>query len=304
MIPKLDNLVEGWFVIPLKSGLFFWVGGGLAYIWHRGGWKAFWKTFSLIDLEKTNLAVVLLFVGFVLIMAVASSLLKHFDDVILRALEGYYWPSGVLIRWTRWQDQKWREKETRRQTLTNDLHNKKELSRKERDELADLERQLMHLPEKDNRLPTRLGNTLRGYEQRPREKYGLDAFVCWPRLWILLPKEVREEVSLARNNLDTAIHTWIWSLLFLVWGIWALWAIVVGLVLTFFSYRWILQAARIYGQLVEASFDIHRFALYESLHWPLPTNPAEERPRGKQLTAYLWRGSEEPKPEFTVLSSE
>ncbi len=299
MIPKFDKLIEGWFVVPLKSGLFFWVGGGIAYLWHRDGWTQFWKTFSAVKPDDTSMAVFLLFVGFVLIMAVASSLLKHIDDVVLRFLEGYYWPSWVLTWWTQRQDRRWQEKQARFQRLASKAYqDKQELPRKERDALAALDKELMYMPEQENRLPTRLGNILRGYEQRPREKYGLDAFVCWSRLWIVLPKEAKEEVSLARSNLDTAVHTWIWSLLFLVWGMWAWWTVLVGLMLTLLSYRWILQAARVYGQLVESSFDTHRFTLYESLRWPLPKNPAEERAQGEQLTAYLWRGSEEAMPEF------
>jgi hypothetical protein len=65
------------------------------------------------------------------------------------------------------------------------------------------------------------------------------------------------------------------------------------------TYRWMLRAASVYGDLLEASFDLHRFKLYEALHWPLPKNPAEELPLGNALTAYLWHGSDQPQPQFT-----
>jgi len=46
----------------------------------------------------------------------------------------------------------------------------------------------MHTPaESDRHMPTKLGNILRAAELRSKDKYGLDAVICWPRLWLLLP---------------------------------------------------------------------------------------------------------------------
>jgi hypothetical protein len=59
-----------------------------------------------------------------------------------------------------------------------------------------------------------------------------------------------------------------------------------------------LDAAVIYGDLVESTFDLHRTALYKSLRFPLPKNPTEERQIGRALTDYLWRGFTEPEPTF------
>ncbi len=78
----------------------------------------------------------------------------------------------------------------------------------------------------------------------------------------------------------------------------AFWAVPVGLLLTLLAYRWMLMAAETYGQLVESAFDVYRPLLYQSLRWPLPLNPSEEHEQGKKVTAYLWRGSDQPSPEF------
>ncbi|MBD2725895.1 hypothetical protein H6G96_06065 [Nostoc sp. FACHB-892] len=51
-----------------------------------------------------------------------------------------------------------------------------------------------------------------------------------------------------------------------------------------------LDAARNCGELIEATFDLHRHLLYKSVRWYLNPDPKEERHVGQQLTEYLWRG--------------
>lgn len=65
-----------------------------------------------------------------------------------------------------------------------------------------------------------------------------------------------------------------------------------------------LDSAAIYGDLLEAAFDLHRTALYTSLRLPLPKNPTEEQQTGRALTDYLWRGFTEPEPTFEVPKKE
>jgi hypothetical protein len=44
--------------------------------------------------------------------------------------------------------------------------------------------------------PTRLGNILAQYEaDYPLKRYGLDAVFFWPRLWLLIDKDTREEID-------------------------------------------------------------------------------------------------------------
>lgn len=84
-------------------------------------------------------------------------------------------------------------------------------------------------------MPTRLGNTLRAAEQRPLEKYGLDAIVCWSRLLLLLPDAVKQELNAARADLNTAARLWLWSLLFIIWSVWGWWATPLGLLSALFA---------------------------------------------------------------------
>ncbi len=159
---------------------------------------------------------------------------------------------------------------------------------KEEEEYARLDWRLRQAPADFNRLmPTRLGNLLRVAETRPSDKYGLDAVTCWSRLWLVLPESVQKDLTEARAELNLGAQVWLWSLLFLIWGILAWWAIPVGLLAALLTYRWMLDAAANYGELIEAAFDIYRFELYKSLHWPLPTDSDDERQKGLEITQYL-----------------
>ncbi|MFE4104896.1 MAG: hypothetical protein ACTS3T_15570, partial [Almyronema sp.] len=150
--------------------------------------------------------------------------------------------------------------------------------------------------------PTRLGNILRAAERKPSEKYGLDAVICWSRLWLLLPDAVKQDLQAARADLNSAARVCLWSLLFCGWALLslqfdpkftinplALWPLL-GLLSARFAYQWAIAAATTYSELIEASFDLYRHLLYESLRWHLPADPAVERRVGAELTQYLWRG--------------
>lgn len=158
--------------------------------------------------------------------------------------------------------------------------------------LARVRLALHNLPANTDLMPTRLGNILRTAERRPLEKYGLDAIICWSRLWLLLPEAAKKDLQDARADLNNAARLWLWSILFLVWaalGAW--WAVPLGILSALFAYyNWAIAAAITYGDLIEASFDLYRHLLYESLRWKLPADPNEERRVGQQLTEYLWRG--------------
>ena len=158
----------------------------------------------------------------------------------------------------------------------------------EKEEYASLDGRLRQAPADFNCLmPTRLGNLLRVSETRPFDKYGLDAVTCWSRLWLVLPGNAQKDLTEARAELNLGARVWLWSLLFLIWGIWAWWAIPVGLLSALLTYHWMLDAAANYGELVEATFDVYRMELYKALRWPLPINPNDERYKGQDITQYL-----------------
>jgi hypothetical protein len=302
----------------LKSGFFFWMGGLIAWFWHIIDWQAVFDKFNSstpapLSLIKTEWQPfwywinndlmpehgILLVFTILFIMTLMTVMIKQFGSIILRLLEGYYWPPQLRTWVIERKQRGYEKKEQRFQYLANKAYdNPHALTREEREEYVHLDKEFMSLPNLDQRMPTQLGNILRAAEQRPHDKYGLDVIVCWPRLWLMLPDTIKAELTEAHNNLNDAAQIWIWGFPFFIWTIWAWWAIPVALLLMFIAYYWIIQTADIYGQLLESSFDLYRSLLYKSLRWPLPNNPMEEYKQGQQLTAYLWRGSEQTTPSF------
>src|SRR5262249_35103697 len=54
--------------------------------------------------------------------------------------------------------------------------------------------------------PTRLGNIIYAYEQYPLLKYGLDAVFFWPRLWLAVDKDLREEIDNHQAQADGLVY--------------------------------------------------------------------------------------------------
>lgn len=310
MMDKFAGILEGWLAFPLRSGLFFWLGGLVGWLAHIIDWQAIEQLFSGASPKPASLVLVewqpfwhwlttlkpeyatLLFFSFLFLASLAAMLVKSMTTPTLKFLEGYGWPQWTIRKAfkQKYEQQLYHLEEKRLSDGLNPAESRK---------YQKLDHKLMHLPENDALMPTRLGNLLRSFEQKPQERYGLDAIICWPRLWILLPAELQTELTEARNAVNDAVQIWIWGVLFLVWTTWFWisgnwWSlfppILVSISVMAFAYYWMLQAAMTYGQLVQSSFDMYRHSLYKALRWPLPQNPTEEIVQGKQLTAYLWRG--------------
>jgi hypothetical protein len=295
------GLADRWVGTLFTPAFVFWLGGGLAAL-QKVGWQAFEDFFTnLPEPLPIGLAVLAL-----LVVAASGFVAQQFEFTVIRLLEGY-WPGwclpAVQRRLVRRQTRRFKAIDERLQAF-----NRRGLAtlipeEKQAYIRADLE--LGEFPEVGRLLPTRLGNILRASEDRCAMKYGLDAIICWPRLWLVLPEEVKTELSAARSGLNLNARLWLWSVLFLLWapifGVW--WPLPLGVGAAWLAQRWMVQAAQVYGDLVESAFDLYRFALYGALHWPLPTNPAEEQAMGRELTEYLWHGSDQGFPEFTELKS-
>lgn len=85
------------------------------------------------------------------------------------------------------------------------------------------------------------------------------------------------------------------GLFFLVWTLWWPWAALVSLLWMFLAYALTLDAARVYADLFESTFDLYRWSLYEALKWERPpVSGAEEIKHGERLSEFLWRGTDGP----------
>lgn len=115
-----------------------------------------------------------------------------------------------------------------------------------------------------------------------------------------MPEVTCKEITEARNRLDANVRLVVWSVLFLIWCVWAWWWVVPAAVIVMaWGYGRALAVAGTYAELLKAAFDVYRLELYKSLRWPLPANPEEEHRLGRQLTAYLQRGSDSSTPSFS-----
>jgi hypothetical protein len=285
------KLAERWVATLLTPAFCFWAGGLLAWV-QRFGWASLSQPLGQLS---DPLQIALLIIG---LLAVASSAfaIQRFDLPVLRFLEGY-WPRPLrgLRRWLikRKKRQLHQVKKDLQDLMGQQPGHSLTLDGLEKQALLDYQRHWLP-PQPEFLMPTRLGNSLRAAELRPQNKYGLNAVVCWPHLWLLIPDAARNELQEARANLNTAARVWLWGVLFIFWTPLALWALPIGLGVAWFAYRWSLLAARNYGDLLDAAFDLYRNQLYKALRIPLPKNPEEEKKVGQLLSENLWRGPVHP----------
>jgi hypothetical protein len=293
------------FVALSAPALVFWLGGLLTWSAGHGGihvlsgpagWLAGKSAF-------TQAAALLVVVSGV---AASGLVVSRLTTPVLRFLEGY-WPArparltqirnALITRLqdrARSQDEAWQELAP--QVLPPATPTPDQLAR-----FARLSRGIRRRPAaRQLFMPTRIGNLLRAAETRPYAKYGLDSVAVWPRLWLVLPDTTRQELAAARASLDSAVAASIWGILFCVFACWTLYALPVGLAVAATAVLlWVPARTEVFGDLVEAAFDMHRTSLYQQLRWPLPANPADEQAQGKLVTAYLQLGSDDRAPTFT-----
>ncbi|XVV05941.1 hypothetical protein ACQPW3_11335 [Actinosynnema sp. CA-248983] len=322
-----------WAARALTAALAFWSAGVAAMWWSAHGagvgargWAAELTASAKAIGALPGLTQGLLLVGGLALVAVSAALVERVTLPVLRLLEGYWsrprrlraalvgrrarrharWAERVATLATRQRLGSLSPAEFRElRAPATDPERVRELRAKQASgfdaamaaRLGRGRAHLRHTPRSDAmRMPTRLGDIVRAAELRPAEKYGLDAVVCWNALWVLLPDGIKTELVQARTELDRAIRSWVWGVLFLVWTPWTWWAAVVAVVVPTTSYYvGALGAARLFGELTGTAFDLHRFDLYDKVRLPRPTSPAEERRvTGPRVTNQLWGGLSEP----------
>ncbi len=279
------DLAGEWLRHAFSPPFLFYLSG-LGFYILRHGWRSPWNW--LLGLETVEQIVLLILVLTGLVLSALLSARWRFT--LLRWMEGYWpwplrWLEQPLIQRRRVQ----LEIQERRLNamLASETHDPRALRHR-----AELEAFVHYHPADAAEIrPTRLGNILRAGETAPKEKYGLDANVCWPRLWTLLPAHLRDDLSAVRTRLLTLAEIWGMGMLSLIWVVWSPWALVLAAVWMWAVYQLALPVAMSYADLIESAFDLHRSTLYDALHWPRPKDSKNEASEGQKLTEFLWRGT-------------
>jgi hypothetical protein len=277
-----------WLINVFGPALIFWGAG--AWVWAQlYGLDAalkLWQGYA------TEVHIVLGVAGLVLALLTAL-LLESFAGWLLRCYEGYWprWPGRARRR-----AEDLRRKQERLWLLRGQEING-QANPAQRAELARLDAELANRPRDPERsMPTRLGDILRSAEDHPRQKYGLDPIVLWPRLFPHLSQPLREALGATQDQLDLGlrlttlalIYGVSWSIIAAVRGRWD----VLGWTLPALPLAWLLwqsahQAAISYAGLLRSAFDLHRFDVYTSMGWARPTESGKEKEYGAELTLYL-----------------
>ncbi|WP_261569262.1 hypothetical protein [Frankia gtarii] len=293
------KLADRWSAVATPA-LVFWLGGLGAWIYHRRGEHRLdsdthWLT------HQSAAAQIALLLAALLTVAASGVLVAAITSPVLRLLEGY-WP-----RWAGPMTRLLTRRALRRAGLDRDslqaarARLRSQPTPADRALVARLERRHRQRPVAPaDYLPTSVGNLLRAAETRPTIRYGLDTVVVWPRFWLVLPDPTRQALLAARSRLDVAVGTAIWSVAFCAFSPLAWPALPVGLGLVAVSVAVTVPArARVFADLIDATFDIHRTALYQQLRLTPPVGPADEPAGGRVLTTLLWRGTYPPALTYT-----
>lgn len=299
-----------WFSIVVVPATLFWLGGLLAWGFGTGPLSPALDDGDRLRCLGRSLAgretyeQIALLVAVTIGVAASAIVVARFEPAVLRLLQGY-WPPG--LRWLRnRRADTWSRRQQEAKSAFAALQSTPPAQQTFHDHVrhAALDDKLHRQPTNPrDQMATRLGNTLRASEWRPRSFYGLDAAIAWPRLWLLLPKEVRTELQSARAPLDNAVRAWLWSALSIAWTAFTPYALPLAVALCSTAYWATLNPARTYGDLLEAAFDLHRDALYRAMRWRLPSTPEDERKAGALLTYALWRGTPDGTLRYTAPSA-
>ncbi len=280
-----SDLAGEWLRRAFSPPFLFWLSGLLFYVL-RYGWQELWHRLIGLQTVEQIALLILLLLGLIL----SSLLTARWRFTLLRWLEGY-WPRPLRRLEPHFSARQSRKLEKAEYRL-NELLHKPELSPEETRRRAELELFVHYYPADPAQIrPTQLGNILRAGETASAQKYGLDALVCWPRLWPLLPETLRADLITVRTQLLNLAEIWGMGFLSFVWIVWSPWAVVLAALWTWSVYRMMLPVAMSYADMIESAFDLYRFRLYEALHWPLPEAGKDESAHGQALTEFLWRGT-------------
>ena len=291
------KVAEQWSSELFTPAFAFWAGGLTLWFVQDDNWA--WLRDRFGSAPQSRLIV--LGVGGLLTVAASATIAQKFEPQVIAFLEGYgWWPERLRA----WLIERASSRFINAMAVHNALLSKGLAGRitgKEQRRFAAATETMRRIPPNSAEcMPTSLGNILRSSEAASDWRYGLDTSVCWPRLWGLLPDGTKKDLADARSDLNAGARVWLWGVLFLLWSGVSLWAIPAALTVCVTAYFLMKQAARAYGDLVQATFDVYRPALYKAIRREMAKNAADEREIGLALSRYLAQGSDDVDFVFTA----
>ncbi|MGB9929096.1 MAG: hypothetical protein ACPK85_11940 [Methanosarcina sp.] len=293
-------LLAYWYPALLSLSL-----GLLLFSWPNE-WNPLNEYFSALQSGSFS-SQLMIILGTLLLTLFLAYLLQAFSLPFVQFWEGY-WPESFW-KWYMADnvEQNWKELKKKRV----DASSKNPIL------YASLQEQLFYgyPSQKDRLLPTQLGNIIRAAEDYAQSRYGMDTVFWWPRLWLLLPESVKQQIdsSLAPMifllNLTTqlGILSIIGSIYLFMqyWGPWKLWAIpvsfttlIVGITLTTLTYRGALYQAKAYGVLIRSAVDNYRFDLLKTLHQKIPKTLSDEKKLWEDLVRWIYLNEQRKAPFY------
>ena len=141
--------------------------------------------------------------AFAIAILLLGWLLVAFDMPIYMVFEGRrYWPEILRAFFNR------REKKRLRGLEDTIKNHKKDDHRKYIEASVEIRRfPLDSTGHWEARLPTRLGNLLTSYEEYSKRIYGMWQGFYWPRIWLTLDKDLREEIDSQQALADSSLYS-------------------------------------------------------------------------------------------------
>jgi hypothetical protein len=133
---------------------------------------------------------------------------------------------------------------------------------------------------------TRFGNVLAEYETYSERQYGMHMRVFWSHLWLLLPKDLQDDLDLKGALADFPVYlsfiflsyAFIGSLGFLLqYGpLFAASCFVGALLISVVFYHEAISSHKVYGQYIKAAFDLYRIDLAKKFDLECSLIPSDE----------------------------
>lgn len=171
----------------------------------------------------------------------------------------------------------------------------------EHDTVPDSQLLAWAFPERNDLLPTRLGNVLRAGEAEPQYRFKADPIVLWPLLYHVLPRETINDIADARATLEFLLVFSLWCCGFAVANPLlavaadssvsvSMFAFAFGLTLAYWAYLAAIPAAREYATYLWSTFELYRFHLLQRLKIQAPGNLEEEMAIWDDLREFVLKG--------------